>query len=197
MQNTPTIPAVVDTKYGRLYIAVAPADRDNYHDIERGNVTDLLPRLYVATDPAFEANPNADDHWTIRGRAHAVHYQIHYRKHAANGKLWHRALTPNAGGFRKTNGGQVEFRSATYGQMWEALTTALDTFADTHAGWQALSHYLLLSGDGNTAQQAAEQARTEAAKQDKIAGDFFRQAGAVGAKLAPALLDMLPATEEI
>lgn len=187
IMQTPTTPVVVETKYGKLYIVVARAERDSYHDMERGSVTDLRPVVWAASDPAFTANPNAAEHWTIRGRAYAVHHHLFYGGRGLVTQGWNRDSPPYAGGFRADHGGQVERTSKTFDLMWEATTTALDTFHADYPGWEELSRYLLLNGDGNSAHEAAEQARAEAVEQDKVAEEFRVMAARIAASLPPAL----------
>jgi hypothetical protein len=164
MTNTQSTPVSVDTKFGKLYLAVATADARNYHDMKRGNVTDLRPELWVATDAGFDADPSAADHWTIRGRAYAVHYHI-----IRDRNEWIRSHVPYAGGFRNDRRGQVEVRTKTWDLMWDALTEGLDAFAKAYPGWEELSRYMLHSSDEDRARRKAEEARREAVKHDEIA----------------------------
>lgn len=174
MNATQTTPVQVETKYGTLYIAVASADPHSYHDTERGNVTDLRPEVWVASTPEFEANPRAEQHWTIRGRAYAVHYHV-IREERGDG-TWHRSHTPYNGGFRNDRGGSVEFRTATYDLMWDAVITALDAFAASHPGWEDVSRYLLFSRDAERAEYRAANARKEAEQHDADAATAREQA---------------------
>lgn len=167
--NTQTSPVQVKTAYGTLYVAVAAADRHSYHDTERGNVTDLRPEVWVASDPEFTADPGAAEHWTIRGRAYGVHYHV-ISEMRSDGR-WHRSHTPYAGGFRNDRRGPVEFRTKTFDLMWEAVTTALDEFAARYPAWEDVSRYLLLAGDAAAAESRAADARREAEKHDASAAD--------------------------
>lgn len=187
MTNTQSTPVAVSTKLGKLYVAVATADPESYHETERGNVTNLRPELWVATDMEFDADPNAADHWTIRGRAYAVHYHIV----RARGE-WIRSHTPYAGGFRNDRKGQVEFRTKTWDLMWEALTEGLDAFAEAHPGWEELSLYMLHSANESSARGKAAEARREAAEHDKTA-DGYQEVKDKARKLVPAsVLSLFP-----
>lgn len=148
---TETTPITIDTPHGKLYIAVARAKEDSYHDFERGNVTDLHPLVRIATDPTFEADPNHADHWEIRRRNYAAHQTLYWHdlSHTSyatgtNLDFWHSERNPYNGGFRNDRRGQVEFRTKTYDMMRQTVADALDEFDKTHPGWKELSVYLLL-----------------------------------------------------
>lgn len=193
MNNTPTTPVTVDTKYGKLYVSVAQADPHSYHDSERGNVTDLRPLVWIASDPGFEADPDAADHWTIRGRAYAVHYHVFFEDRTGieyangyKGERWHRdSYTPYRGGFRTDRRAPVEYSTKTYDLMWEAVTEALDAFAEQHPGWDRFSVYLLHAANARREYGKAAEARAEAAKRD-AAGDAH--AALAGDTLVPAAM---------
>jgi hypothetical protein len=167
MTNTQSTPVCIETKFGKLYVAVATADPRSYHDTEWGNVTELRPELWVATDAEFDADPNAADHWTIRGRAHALHYHI-----IRDRNEWIRSHTPYAGGFRNDRRSPVEVRTKTWDLMWATLTEGLDVFAKAYPGWEELSRYMLHSSYEDRARRKAEDARREAAEHDKDAEGF-------------------------
>ncbi len=187
MTNPQSTPIVIDTTFGKLYIAVANADPKSYNDSERGDVTDLRGELWIATDAGFDADPNADDHWTIRGRAYAVHYHVvKYRGE------WLRSHTPYDGGFRNDRRGQVEFRTKTWEQMWEAVEGALNTFDRQHPGWEDLSRFMLHQSNEDGARGDAITARREAEQHDRTAEGHCARKETAG-KLVPAsLLALLP-----
>lgn len=186
MTNTQSTPVAVETEFGTLYVAVACADERSYHDSERGNVTDLRGELWIATDPGFEADPNAAQHWTIRGRAYALHYHV-VRDRGA----WHRSHTPYGGGFRNDRKNPVEFNSKTWDLMWEATLKALNAFSKEHPGWEELSRYMLHESDESRARSKAEDARREAAKHDEKAKEHRALKGKTGRRLSPALRALL------
>lgn len=193
--NTETTPITMTTPLGPLYLAVMCADRYSYHSMDRGNVTDLRPMVRVATDSTFDADPTHADHWTIRGRAYAVHYEIFFEDRTkieyANGyqgERWHRERTPYAGGFRKDNGGHVPFGTATWDVMWKTLSDALDTFDANTPGWQDLSRYLLLRGDQHTEEHKAAELRREAAEHDTNALNHGIEAARWADKVPPGLM---------
>lgn len=171
--RTQTSPVLVETKYGTLYVAVASADRRSYRDMKRGDVTDLRPEVWVSTTPQFDADPGAEQHWTIRGRAYAVRCDVIFEERTDG--TWHRIRTPYAGGFRNDRRGEVEFGTKTFDLMWEAVVTALDAFAARHPGWEDVSRYLLFSGDAARAESRAADARKEAAKHDADAANARMQ----------------------
>lgn len=186
--RTQTTPVQTETPYGTLYVAVAAADRRSYHDRERGNVTELRPEVWVASDPGFEADPGAEQHWTIRGRAYAVHYHVIFEERP--GGKWHRSHTPYGGGFRNDRRNPVEFGTKTFDLMWDAVTAALDDFAVRHPGWEDVSRYLLLSHDAASAESKAEDARREAAQHDAEAAGLRKQAGRFAASLPGSGIDL-------
>lgn len=162
--KTLTIPVTLDTTYGPLYIAVSPARRHSYHDMKRGNVTDLRPMLRVAADPEFTGDASAAEHWTIRRRAYGVHWRIFFEDRTRieyadgrRGERWHRER-PYDGGFRTDHGGSVEFGAKTWALMWAAVTAALDAFDAAHPGWGDLSRYLMHVADRDQAQSEADTA---------------------------------------
>lgn len=186
--KTPTTPVRMDTPHGPLYIAVTAAKRYSYHDSERGNVTELRPYLRIASDAAFEADPNAADHWTIRRRSYGVHWVMFFedRTHieyasGLKGERWHQNdHTPDQGGFRNDKRHPVGFDTATYDLMWDAVTAALDAFASAHPAWADLSRYLLHVADmdgahivADTAQREYERAVDEARMHENLANDVF------------------------
>lgn len=190
--NPETTPVTIDTPYGVLYVAVMDAMEDSFHDSERGNVTELRPRLRVASDPTFKADPDHADHWTIRRRAYALHHTVYLwdrRKH--DGGLWHRESSPYRGGFRNDRRDQVGFWTATYDLMDAALSTALDTFAAKHEGWEELSRYLLLKykhdREVSQAESLWKEAGEHAAKAVDLAGEVASVFDVVSADLRSLL----------
>lgn len=186
--DTQSTPVIIDTKYGKLYVAVACADPHSYHDMERGNVTDLRGELWVATDAGFDADPNAADHWTIRGRAYAMHCHM-----VRDRNTWQRNHVPYGGGFRNDRGTSVEYSTKTWDLMWEATVTALDAFHEQNPGWENLSRYMLHESDESRARRKAEDARREAARYDDTAREHGALKGKVGATVPASLLALLPA----
>lgn len=188
----PTTPVTFTTPYGPLYIAVIAADRHSYHDTERGDVTDLRPHLRIASDPTFSGSPKADEHWTIRRRAYAVHYEIFFEdrtkiKYAAAdmvGERWHRSgYTPYGGGFRNDMRVPVEFRTKTFNLMWDAVSATLDTFDASHTGWQNLSRYLLHEQEAAAERHRADEARKEAKAHDAKADQSAVEAACLAADI--------------
>lgn len=197
--QTLTTPIEIDTPHGPLYVAVERAERHSYCDSERGNVTELRPFLRVASDPTFEADPNAEEHWTIRRRSYGVHYTIFFEdrtgiEYAAadmKGERWHYDRAPYAGGFRADHGGLVEFGTKTWDLMWAAVSAALDAFDAAHPGWQELSRYLLLWSDADTACDKARDLRKKATEQDQKAAALEAEAGAIGSTLPDSLMELV------
>jgi hypothetical protein len=202
--KTITTPVTFATLYGPLYIAVEQADPYSYHDTERGNVTDLRPMLRVASDPAFEADPDAADHWTIRGRAYAVHYKVFFedRTHIeyANGYRegrWHRdGYVPFGGGFRNDRRGPVDRHTKTFNLMWEETVRALDTFDVQTPGWMDLSRYLYHRGMQASEEGKAAALRAEAEGHDARALKAGSEAAKLAVALPPAVLDLVPLTDD-
>lgn len=176
--NPETVPVKIDTEHGPLYVAVMEAREDSFHDSERGNVTEVRPRVRVASDPTFEADPQADDHWTIRRRAYAVHQTFYLwdRTMHANGDLWHKESSPYAGGYRNDRRGQVEFRTATWELMHMATVKALGEFAAQYKGWEELSRYLLVKHKHDREIYQVVDLRAQASKHEaaavKLAGEM-------------------------
>lgn len=201
--NTETTPVCLTTPHGPLHIAVMRAERRSYHDSERGNVTELRPMLSVATDLTFEADPHHPDHWTIRGRAYAVHYEIFFEdltkiEYAAGfkGERWHRGgYTPYRGGFRNDKRHEVPYGTATFTAMWKATVAALDEFDAAHPGWMDLSRFLLLTGESDTAARKAAEARREAEKLDAQADALMNEANQHGSSVPPAVMALYTAKE--
>lgn len=200
--KTETTPVKVSTPHGALYIAVMSADRRRYYDTERGDVTELRPHLRIATDPTFEADPAHADHWTIRGRAYAVHFEIFFEdrtkieyEHGYQGERWHRGHKPYAGGFRKDNRGEVQFGTATWDAMWKATVGALDLFDASHPGWMDLSRFLLLDGESERASGKAAEARREAAKYDAEAATLVAESSKYGRAVPATTLALYTSKE--
>ncbi len=186
MTNTQSTPVAIETKFGTLYVAVACADERSYHDSERGDVTDLRGELWIATDPGFEADPNAAQHWTIRGRAYAVHYHV-----VRDRGQWHRSHVPYGGGFRNDRKSPVEFNTKTWDLMWEATVKALNTFHKQHSGWEEMSRYMLHESNESRARSKAEDARREAEGHDKAADGHKVLKAKAGRLLPPSLRALL------
>lgn len=198
--QTETTPIKTTTPYGALYIAVSRAERYSYHDSERGNVTDLRPFLRVASDPAFEADPYATEHWTIRRRAYAVHYKIYFEDRTPlnfpkgmNGERWHHDGTPYRGGFRNDKRQPVDILTKTWDLMWDAVTVGLDAFAEQHPGWQDLSRYLLIRSEQAGHEFNATRLRSEAAECDAKALKSAGEAAYLEDRVPLTLLALGPA----
>lgn len=185
--KTQSTPVAVETQYGTLYLAVACADPHSYRDSERGNVTDLRPEIWVATDPGFEADPNAAQHWTIRGRAYAMHYHV-VRDRGA----WHRSHAPYGGGFRNDRKNPVEFNTKTWDLMWEATVKALDTFHRQNPGWEELSRYMLHAANESSARSRAKDARQAAERHDETADECRAEREREGKAIPASLLALIP-----
>ncbi|MFC4507039.1 MULTISPECIES: hypothetical protein [Streptomyces] len=189
--NPETNPVTVETSYGKLYVAVLSAKEDSFHDSERGYVTELRPRVRVASDPTFEADPRHVEHWTIRNRAYAVHETVYYRDlsdvssaSGTNLDLWHSEDSPHMGGFRNDRRRQVEYRTATYDLMRQVVANALDVFSKDHEGWEDFSVYLLLKRKRDSQMDESARLHKEAAEHE-AKGEKFEQ------EAAP-LYDVLP-----
>lgn len=199
--QTKTTPIKTTTPYGALYIVVSRAERHSYHVTGRGNVTDLRPFLRVASDSTFEADPNAKDHWTIRRRSYGVHYSIYFEdrthiQYAATdrqGERWHYNGAPYRGGFRNDMRNPVEFHTKTWVLMWDAVTGALDAFAEQHPGWQDLSRYLLIRSEQAGHEFNATRLRSEAAECDAKALKSVGEAAYLRDRVPDDLLALIPA----
>lgn len=196
--NPETSPVVVDSPYGKLYVAVIRAEEDRIHDSERGWVTELRPRVRVASDPGFEADPSHADHWTIRGRAYAVHQTVyrHDLRHVvygngANGGLWHTQESPHRGGFRNDKRRQVEFRTPTWDLMRNTMHAALDEFHRTNKGWEEFSTYLLLKGKRDSEVNEAVRLRAEASEHETRAVRLAGEMAPIFDRLSPSLVSRL------
>lgn len=184
--KTQSKPVPVETTFGKLYVAVANADPNSYHERGRGNVTDLRPELWVATDAEFKADPNAADHWTIRGRAYALYYHVvRWRGE------WQRSHVPHDGGFRDDRRGQVKHQTKTWDQMWEATVQGLDAFHRQTPGWEALSIYMLHEANERGELGRALTARREAEGHDKEAAGHEALKRKAGVGVTPSLMALL------
>ena len=188
---TESTPVCVDTPLGPLHVAVMHAERRSWHEVGKGDVTALRPMLRVATDPTFEADPNHADHFTYRRRAYAVHYEVYCEER--NGERWHRGgRAPYAGGFRNDRRGEVEWRTATFDALWQAVTAGLDAFAAATPGWEGLSRYMLLHSEVSAATSEAADLRRKAEKLDLKADALIQEAaphlGSVPAETAALYL---------
>lgn len=190
VMKTHTTPVTVDTKLGKLYMAVATASEESHQETGRGRVTEIVPSLWVATDPEFETVPAAE-YWTIRGRAYGVHYHLS-RKF---GKWTRGTITPYGGGFRNDRQGPVEFRTKTWEAMWDAVQEGADAFARMHPRWGELSTYLLHRSNTISAEERAEAARKQAKEADTEAERHrFLEIDTRNA-LPSALRDLVPFTQ--
>lgn len=172
-----TTPITFETKYGTLYVAVMAAREDSYHDRDRGNVIELRPRVRVASDPTFKADPKHEQHWTIRRRAYAVHQTFYlWDRTMHGGDLWHKESAPYPGGYIDDRGGSVDFRTATWDLMDETVRAVLVEFHARFTGWEELSRYLLLKYKHDSEASKAEYLRAQANKHEaeamKLAGDM-------------------------
>jgi hypothetical protein len=196
--KTETTPIKFTTLYGPLYIAIARANLHEYYRTGRGNVAELRPCLRVASDPAFEADPAAEDHWTIRGRAYAVHYKIYFEDFTGveydngyQGERWHTDSAPYKGGFRNAKRDEVEFRTKTRDLMWEETVRALDTFDAQNPGWKNLSSYLYYLGQAASHESQAAGLRREAADHDTKALAFAADAATCAGGTPEPLLNLI------
>lgn len=196
--QTDTTPLTYDTPHGTLYVAVATAREDHYHDSERGNVTDLRPRLWVASNPTFEADPNHVEHWTIRGRAYGVSraFKFHDQSHitydnGVNAGRWHRESARYQGGYITDRGKKVEFRTPTYEAIEGAITDTLDKFATDHPQWGELSAYLLYAHKHSSAVREAADLRRKAEEEEEKASALWGEAEPLINALPLALTDLI------
>lgn len=195
--NPESTPHKINTPYGVLYVAVAPAKQDRFYDTDRRtDVTVLVPRLRIASDAAFEADPNAAEHWTIRGRAYGVHQLYYFRdlthvvySNGRRGGRWHLEDNPHRGGFRNDKRLPVEFGTATYEMMDLLVTNALNCFAADRPGWTQFSEYLHLTDQEKSARCEASRLETELHRAVEKANDFAGRAWELGAKLPDWCLD--------
>lgn len=177
-------PFELETPLGKLYVSVIDASEYHYYRTGHGKVTELRPRVRVGTDPAFETDHTSGaQHWTIRRRAYTVHRTFYFNdlshieySNGANGDRWHKESAPHQGGYRNDRGGQVEFDTATYNQINDAVITALDKFAEGNPQWADMSVLLLLRIKRNRELSKAAQAHKEAeaaeAEASKLAADM-------------------------
>lgn len=182
--NPETNPVTVDTPYGKLYVSVIAAQEDSYHSMARGNVTELRPRVRVASDPTFEADPNHEDHWTIRRRAYAVHQVLYFHDKSdaewAKGTsvdLWHTDTKSYDDGFRNDMRAQVSYDTKTYDLMRVAVTDALVIFAEANPGWEDFSLYLLQANKRDSELYKVKNLRAEADQHEAKAKKFDQKAG--------------------
>lgn len=181
--NPETNPIKVYTPLGPLHIAVIGADEETYYEHKRGHQTDIRPRVRVATDPTFEADPDHPDHWTIRRRAYAVHRTFFFedRTHVVydngvNAGRWHHETAPYRGGYRNDRRGQVEFGTKTYDLMDKTVTAALDEFAADYPEWADFSVYLLLANKRDRAHTESTELRRQAAEAERRAAEMDKEA---------------------
>jgi len=198
--QTITTPLRYDTPHGTLYLAVTTAMPDNFHEVDgRGDVTELRPRVHVATNPDFEANPNHPDHWTIRRRAYALAatFYLHDLSHVRysngyTGGRWHtNSRTGLAGGYVNDRGNKVEYQSATYDLMDKAVTDTLDAFHAEHPQWVELSIYLRLAADHDSAMKEADRLRKEADEAQARGDRLWAEAAPMINALPETLTDLI------
>lgn len=192
---TPTTPIRINNPLGPLYIAVTGADVHSYHDRERGNVIKYRPCVRIGSNAEFTADPAAEDHWTVRGRSYAVHYEVFYEDRTAHTAApydrWHTRPRPYKGGFVTDLYEPVLYSAKTFDTMWNAVVTTLDAFDADHPGWRDLSRFLLHRGDASAATGRAEAARREAAEHDKVAAHHQALADTVGATLPDTITELI------
>lgn len=160
------------TDFGPLFVSVTQAKAETHYDVDqRRDVAVLRPRLYVASDPAFEADPDADDHWLIRRRRYGVLRLYNFRDlthleyaDGRRGDRWHAENNPNRGGYRNDRRGQVEFQTTTWNQMNAAVLMALEAFAEMFPQWGELSLYLLAKAEEESNDLEISRVRAELSK---------------------------------
>jgi len=196
--NPETTPQTIDTPYGKLHIAVIPATEDSFHSMGRGNVTEIRPRLRIASDPTFEADPNHADHWTIRRRAYAVHETLYFHDmthveyaNGYKGQRWHSESNPYRGGYRNDRRGQVEYHTKTWDMMRDAVRAALDEFAKANPAWGEFSTYLLLKDRHDRESGKAADLRKEAAEHEAKADKLSAQTAPMLAGLPESLRSLI------
>lgn len=188
--NPDSTPHRISTPYGALYLSIRRARQDHFHEEGRGDVTELVPRIRVASDASFEADPNATDHWTIRARAYAVH-NVYYFKDLTHveysdgrrGDRWHAEDAPYRGGFRNDRRQPVDFRTATWDLMDKAVTAALDSFAADRPEWGRYSEYLYQRAQEETARMEIVQLESELDRKRGEADAFTCRAQALAVDL--------------
>lgn len=185
--KTHTTAVPLTTKFGKLYAAVATATENSYHEMGTGNVTETIPRLWVASDLDFTADPGAAEHWTIRGQAYGVHQHLCYRR----GKWTRDPNTPYRGGFRDDAYNTVEFGTKTWDAMWDAVESAVGAFAFRYPKWPELSTFLLYRSQASGAEGQALAARREADKAEAQAAALRAQQAGTQAALTPDLRDLI------
>ena len=196
--RTPTQPVAMETNFGTLHVVVAPADEHSYHDMKRGNVTEIRPVLWVSTDPEFLDN-FSEGGWKIRGRIYGVHMHLYYqdRSHliGADGTPmaeWHRSgYQPYGGEFRNDRGGKVEFHTKTYEQMWDAVLGALATFVGEYPDWEAVSRYLEWDGKVGRGLTMAEDLRRKANEYEAAAAADADRRDAERAAISDKMMGIL------
>ena len=187
-----TEPVEMTTAYGSLFVAVASAGRDTHYDKElRQNVSSFRPRLYVATDRTFEADPQADEYWVIRRRAYAVLRVFTKGTDVLNSEGWQMGDTPYGGGFRNQLRQPVEVRTSTYDLMDAAVLKALDEFAAAHPQWADLSMHLRYRDEARGAELTAAQARAELEKAEEMAHRRWTEASLVQQALPAGLVALI------
>jgi hypothetical protein len=153
-------PGKIDTPYGALYLAVMPAKMDRWWDIGKDEyVTGLRPRIRVATDPTFEADPAHADHFTIHGRAYGVHRSFYFWEGHISGDPWQREDPPYQGGYRNAQRQPVKVCTPTYSKIDAAVIAALDAFATDNPEWDRYSAFLYWEGREHAALAEADDLR--------------------------------------
>ena len=196
--NTATTPVKFTTLHGPLYIAVMSADERSYHSMERGNVTELRPMVYVASDPTFEGDPAAEDHWTIRGRRYAIRREFFFEdrthiEYAAGhqGGRWHFEHGRYRQGYFNDLGNPIERSAKTYDVIEDEVTRWLDSFDATHPGWKNLSSYLHYRRQAAKHESKAADLRREAAEQESKALKFAADAATCAGGIPEPILALI------
>lgn len=190
--QTPTVPVPVETQYGTLYVVIASADAHSYHSMERGNVTDLRPMLWVSTDPEFGDDLTPEMSWTIRGRAYYVHYRLYYQDRSHLPGHWNPGgYQPLRGKFRNDRGVSVDFKSKTWDLMWDTMLGAVDTFIAEHPGWDGLSRYLHHRDNTEGEEAAAARARQEAWEHEQRAIRHRERQIEAGSEVPWTVMDLI------
>jgi hypothetical protein len=175
-------PYKVTTPFGPLYLAVMPATMDTFWD-NNTRVTALRPRIRVASDPAFEADPAHPDHFTIRGRVYGVHRSFRFWPGHISGDHWHKEDPPHGGGYRNDKRKLVEFQTPTYNNIDAAVIAALDAFATDNPEWPHFSEYLYWDGKENAARAEARDLERQAREQLVKAAEYLAKAEAAQAAI--------------
>jgi hypothetical protein len=159
-----------------------PAKMERFWD-DGKDVTALRPRIRVATDPTFEADPAADDHFIIRGRAYAVHRSFYFQANHHTGDPWQMEDAPYRGGYRNDRRAPVEFSQKTWDVINAAVIAALDAFVADHPEWRHFSEYLYWDGKENAARAEARDLERQARERLVKAAEYLAKAEAAQAAI--------------